>query len=154
MKIAIWSVGKADESYIKEGIGTFTKRIGHYYPIEWHLISPSKASDPALIKKEEAISIVKSLSPNDILILLDEKGKMLNSPGLAKLIQQKANQSAHRIIFLIGGAYGVSEDIKARAKFTWSISELVFPHMLVRLLLAEQIYRACSILANEKYHHE
>ena len=154
MKIAIWSVGKADDSYIKEGVTNFTKRIGHYYPIEWHLIMPSKASEPSQIKKEEAITLLKTLTQNDVLILLDEKGKMLSSPGLAKLIQQKANQSAHRIVFLIGGAYGVSEDIKARAQFTWSISELVFPHMLVRLLLAEQIYRACSILANEKYHHE
>jgi 23S rRNA (pseudouridine1915-N3)-methyltransferase len=79
---------------------------------------------------------------------------MLDSPGLAKLIQQKANQSAQRIVFLIGGAYGVEQSIKDRANFTWSLSELVFPHMLVRLILAEQIYRACSILANEKYHHE
>jgi 23S rRNA (pseudouridine1915-N3)-methyltransferase len=89
-----------------------------------------------------------------VLILLDEKGKMLSSPGLANLIQQKANQSAQKIIFLIGGAYGVDETIQQRANFTWSISELVFPHMLIRLMLAEQIYRACSILANEKYHHE
>ena len=154
MKIAIWSVGKADDSYIKEGVANFTKRIGHYYPIEWQLITPSKASEPIQIKKEETINILKTLSQNDVLRLLDEKGKMLSSPGLAKLIQQKANQSAHRIVFLIGGAYGVSEEIKAKAQFTWSLSELVFPHMLVRLLLAEQIYRACSILANEKYHHE
>jgi 23S rRNA (pseudouridine1915-N3)-methyltransferase len=88
------------------------------------------------------------------LILLDEKGKMLSSPGLANLMQQKANQSAQRIVFLIGGAYGVDDEIKKRANFTWSLSELVFPHMLVRLILAEQVYRACSILANEKYHHE
>ena len=154
MKIAIWSVGKADESYIKEGVANFTKRIGHYFPIEWQLITPSKASDPTQIKKEEAISILKTLAQNDVLILLDEKGKMLSSPGLAKLIQQKANQSAQKIIFLIGGAYGVDETIQQRANFIWSISELVFPHMLVRLMLAEQIYRACSILANEKYHHE
>lgn len=154
MKITIWSVGKADESYIKEGVTNFTKRIAHYYPIEWHLITPSKASDPYQIKKEEALLIIKTLSANDVLILLDEKGKMLSSPGLAKLIQQKANQSAHRIVFLIGGAYGVSDEIKSKANFSWSISELVFPHMLVRLILAEQIYRACSILANEKYHHE
>jgi 23S rRNA (pseudouridine1915-N3)-methyltransferase len=79
---------------------------------------------------------------------------MLDSPGLAKLIQQKANQSAQRIVFLIGGAYGVDQSIKERANFTWSLSDLVFPHMLVRLILAEQVYRACSILANEKYHHE
>jgi len=118
------------------------------------LITPSKLTDPVQIKKAEAESIIKALSKTDILILLDEKGKMLDSPGLAKLIQQKANQSAQRIVFLIGGAYGVEQSIKERANFTWSLSELVFPHMLVRLILAEQIYRACSILANEKYHHE
>lgn len=154
MKITIYSVGKTSESYIKEGIEQFTKRIGHYYPIDWQLITPSKLTEPAQIKKAEAASILKSLAVTDVLILLDEKGKMLSSPGLAKLIQQKANQSAQRIVFLIGGAYGVDEEIKIRANFTWSLSELVFPHMLVRLLLAEQVYRACSILANEKYHHE
>lgn len=154
MKIAIWSVGKANEAYIKEGVDQFTKRIGHYYPLEWQLIMPSKLTDPSQIKKAEASSILKALTPTDVLILLDEKGKMLSSQALAKLIQQKANQSAQKLVFLIGGAYGVAEEIKARAQFTWSISELVFPHMLVRLILAEQIYRACSILANEKYHHE
>ena len=154
MKISICSVGKANESYINEGVDQFTKRIGHYYPIDWSFISPSKLNDPAQIKKAEAASILKALAKTDVLILLDEKGKMLDSPGLAKLIQQKANQSAQRIVFLIGGAYGVEQSIKERANFTWSLSELVFPHMLVRLILAEQIYRACSILANEKYHHE
>lgn len=154
MKLTIYSVGKTNESYIKEGIEQFTKRIGHYYPIDWQLITPSKLTEPAQIKKAEAANILKSLAVTDVLILLDEKGKMLSSPGLANLIQQKANQSAQRIVFLIGGAYGVDEEIKKRANFTWSLSELVFPHMLVRLILAEQIYRACSILANEKYHHE
>ena len=154
MKLSIFSVGKVNESYIKDGVDQFTKRIGHYYPIDWQLITPSKHTEPVQIKKAEAASILKSLTATDVLVLLDEKGKMLNSPGLANLIQQKANQSAQRIVFLIGGAYGVDEEIKKRANFTWSLSELVFPHMLVRLILAEQIYRACSILANEKYHHE
>lgn len=154
MKISIWSVGKNHEAYIKDGVAEFTKRIGHYYPIDWLLIAPSKASQPFVIKKEEAQNIMKQMTTTDVLILLDETGKMLNSPGLAQLIQQKANQSTQKIIFLIGGAFGVSEDIKKRANHTWSLSQLVFPHMLVRLILSEQIYRACSILANEKYHHE
>ena len=154
MKLSILSVGKANESYIKEGVDQFTKRIGHYYPLDWQLIAPSKLTDPLQIKKAEAINIFKTLTTTDILILLDEKGKMLSSPGLANLIQQKANQSAQRIVFLIGGAYGVDEEIKKRANFMWSLSELVFPHMLARLILVEQVYRACSILANEKYHHE
>ena len=154
MKISIWSVGKNHEAYIKDGISEFTKRISHYYPIDWQLITPSKAAQSNIIKKEESQNILKQLAPNDVLILLDETGKMINSPGLANLIQQKANQSTQKLIFLIGGAYGVNDEIKKRANFTWSLSQLVFPHMLVRLLLAEQIYRACSILANEKYHHE
>lgn len=154
MKLSIFSVGKVHESYIKEGVEQFSKRIGHYYPIDWQLITPSKLTDPTQIKKAESESIQKALTKTDILVLLDEKGKMLSSPGLANLIQKNANQSAQRIVFLIGGAYGVEEEIKKRANFTWSISELVFPHMLVRLMLAEQLYRACSILANEKYHHE
>jgi len=154
LKLAILSVGKAHESYIKEGVELFTKRIGHYYPIDWQLITPSKLTEPIQIKKAEAANILKSIMATDVLVLLDETGKMLSSPGLSKLIQQKANQSAQRIVFLIGGAYGVEDEIKKRANFTWSLSELVFPHMLVRLILAEQVYRACSILANEKYHHE
>ena len=154
MKLLILSVGKSHDAYIKEGVELFTKRIGHYYPIDWQLITPSKLTEPNQIKKAEAASILKALATTDILVLLDEKGKMLSSPGLANLIQQKANQSAQRIVFLIGGAYGVDEEIKNSANFTWSISELVFPHMLVRLILTEQVYRACSILANEKYHHE
>lgn len=154
MKLSILSVGKAHESYIKEGVELFTKRIGHYYPIDWQLITPSKLTEPIQIKKAEAANILKSITATDVLVLLDETGKMLSSPGLSKLIQQKANQSAQRVVFLIGGAYGVEDEIKKRANFTWSLSELVFPHMLVRLILAEQVYRACSILANEKYHHE
>jgi len=154
LKLSIFSVGKNHDSYIKEGVELFTKRISHYYPIDWQLITPSKLTDAIQIKKAEATSIHKALTTTDVLILLDEKGKMLSSPGLANLMQQKANQSAQRIVFLIGGAYGVDEEIKKRANFTWSLSELVFPHMLVRLILAEQVYRACSILANEKYHHE
>ncbi len=154
MKLTIFSVGKNHDSYIKEGVELFTKRISHYYLIDWQLITPSKLTDAIQIKKAEATSILKALTTTDVLILLDEKGKMLSSPGLANLMQQKANQSAQRIVFLIGGAYGVDDEIKKRANFTWSLSELVFPHMLVRLILAEQVYRACSILANEKYHHE
>ncbi len=154
MKISFVSVGKNHDAYIRDGVNQFTKRIAHYYSIDWQLITPSKLSEPNQIKKAEAANIIKSLAVTDVLILLDETGKMLSSPGLAKLIQQKANQSAQKIVFLIGGAYGVDEEIKKRANFTWSLSDLVFPHMLVRLILAEQVYRACSILANEKYHHE
>lgn len=154
MKITFLTVGKAHESYIQDGVNIFTKRISHYYKVDWKIVTPSKLSDPKTIKKEEAVAILKCLQSDDVLILLDERGKNISSPELATLIQQKANQSTQHLVFLIGGAFGVAPEIMQRAHFTWSISKLVFPHMLVRLILAEQIYRACSILANEKYHHD
>ena len=82
-----------------------------------------------------------------------KSGKQLTSIELANFISQKATAGVRSMIFLIGGAYGVNDEIKQRANFTWSLSKLVFPHMLVRLILAEQVYRACTILRNEKYHH-
>jgi 23S rRNA (pseudouridine1915-N3)-methyltransferase len=105
------------------------------------------------LKVEEGRQILSRLQSGDCLILLDERGKLLSSPDVAKMIAQKANQGMSKLVFLIGGAYGVSEDVKARAQFIWSLSPLVFPHMLVRLILSEQLYRACTILRNEKYHH-
>ena len=156
MKIYFWSIGKLHEPYVKEGIETFTKRISHYYNIEWKLIPPLKNAAGFSItdlKKAEADIILNLLLPSDIVILLDEKGKQLTSEQLADMIQLNANNSAKNIVFLIGGAYGVDEKIIKRANYVWSLSKLVFPHQLVRLILAEQVYRACTINRNEKYHH-
>ena len=97
--------------------------------------------------------MLNPLQNDDILIALDENGKQWNSQELAAFIQQKANESARNVIFLIGGAYGLHSDILKRCNYKWSLSKLVFPHQLVRLILAEQIYRACTIIRNEKYHH-
>ncbi len=93
------------------------------------------------------------MDAKDVLIVLDEKGKQFTSEQLAELIQLKANSSTKNLVFLIGGAYGVEERIIKRANHVWSISKLVFPHQMVRLILAEQVYRACTIIRNEKYHH-
>ena len=156
MKIYLWSVGKAHESYVKEGIEEFTKRISHYFPVEWRIFPPSKQKSSFSeneTKKIEASVLLNALQNDDILIALDEKGKQWHSEELSNFIQKCANQSSQNIIFLIGGAYGLHETIIKRANFTWSLSKLVFPHQLVRLILAEQIYRACTILRNEKYHH-
>ncbi len=157
MKIHLWSVGKGHESYVKEGVEDFTKRISKYYPVEWKVIVPAKQNTNSTeidIKKTEAQTINSALQKEDFLVLLDEKGKEINSPQVARLIETAANNSTRNLIFLIGGAFGVDEQIKLRANFTWSLSRLVFPHQLVRLLLTEQIYRACTIIRNEKYHHE
>ena len=156
MKILIGSVGKPHESYIQQGVDDFTKRINKYFTCDWHLFVPIKnaASLNELdLKKAEAAQILNFLQKEDYLILLDERGKHLSSPQLANFIQQKANESKKRIVFLIGGAFGADEILFKRADFTLSLSNLVFPHMLVRLIISEQIYRACTILNNEKYHH-
>ncbi|HRH51137.1 MAG TPA: 23S rRNA (pseudouridine(1915)-N(3))-methyltransferase RlmH [Panacibacter sp.] len=157
MKIQLISVGKVHEPYMGAGIEDFTARIGKYFPVAWQIIAPPKnaaAMDDKELKKQEAKLILQNLGNDDQLILLDERGKQLSSTELAQFIQQRANESSKRLVFLIGGAYGVDETITKRANFTWSLSKLVFPHMLVRLILAEQLYRACTILRNEKYHHQ
>ncbi len=156
MRMVLLSVGKPNETYVNEGITDFTNRINKYFKAEWQLIgAPKNAASMSEqeLKKTEAGLILQILQKDDFLILLDERGKSLNSPDLASFLQQRANESTKRIIFLIGGAFGVDPQIATRADYTWSLSKLVFPHMLVRLILTEQIYRACTILRNEKYHH-
>lgn len=157
MKIALWSIGKAHESYVKEGIEDFTKRISKYYPVEWKIIAPAKQtvnSVEADIKKQEAQSVLNALTKDDYLLLLDERGKQMSSVQLASFLEARANNSVKQVVFLIGGAFGVEETVRQRANNTWSLSQLVFPHQLVRLILSEQIYRACTITRNEKYHHQ
>jgi 23S rRNA (pseudouridine1915-N3)-methyltransferase len=156
MRIELWSFGKTHESYVKSGIEEFTKRVNHYFKTEWILIPTSKntgmLSELDLKKKEGAI-ILDWLGPDDYLVLLDERGKNITSIELATFLQKKADIGTKKLVFLIGGAFGVDPTVQQRAQFTWSLSKLVFPHQLVRLLLAEQLYRAGTILKNEKYHH-
>ncbi|MDF2191423.1 23S rRNA (pseudouridine(1915)-N(3))-methyltransferase RlmH [Paraflavitalea sp. CAU 1676] len=156
MKIQFWSVGKKHETYVNAGIEDFTHRISKYYPVQWTIIPVPKnagmLSDMDL-KKKEGETILEWLEQGDYLVALDERGKMLSSEGLAKLVQTRANESTKKLVFLIGGAYGIDAAVLKRANFTWSLSDLVFPHQLVRLILAEQVYRACTIIRNEKYHH-
>jgi 23S rRNA (pseudouridine1915-N3)-methyltransferase len=153
MKIILSSFGKQQEASTREALDDFTRRVTRYFPCEWKLHPPSKLTDPTLIKKQEAQLFLQQLQPDDYLVLLDERGKNISSPELAELIQGRTNESRRQLVFLIGGAYGVDSSVQQRANFTWSLSKLVFPHQLVRLLLAEQVYRACTILRNEKYHH-
>ncbi len=105
------------------------------------------------MKKKEGELILSLLKKDDYLILLDERGKQFSSDELAVFIEDRSKESVKNLIFLIGGAYGIDKSVLDRANKTWSLSKLTFPHQLVRLLLAEQLYRACSIMKNEKYHH-
>ena len=156
MRISFWSVGKAHEGYVKSGVEEFTKRLSNYFPVQWHLLPvPKNAStlSEADLKKKEGEMILGLLKEDDYLIALDERGKELTSEGLASFLQQRANESTRSLVFLIGGAFGLDEKVLKAARLKWSLSQLTFPHHLVRLILAEQVYRACTILRNEKYHH-
>lgn len=156
MKITLWSIGGKHEAYVKEGIEDFTQRINRYFHCEWKLVAPPKNAaslSEAEQKDAESRHLLESLDPVDYVVLLDERGKMLDSPKLAKLLNERAVNGARRVHFVIGGAFGVNEAVRKRADLVWQLSQLVFPHQLVRLILSEQVYRACTILRNEKYHH-
>lgn len=156
MKIRLLTAGKGHEAFVKEGIDMFTNRISHYHSVEWTIINPPKlAADvaPEVYKKKEGELILAALKNDAVLVLLDERGKNISSEELADKILHYHEAAVKELVFLIGGAYGVSGEVAARANFTWSLSRLVFPHQLVRLILAEQVYRACTINRNEKYHH-
>ena len=157
MKLSLWSIGKSNESYVKEGIAEFTKRSSKYFPVKWTIIPVPKNAGMLSemdLKKKEGEIILQWLRPGDYLVALDEHGKELTSEGLAGFIQQRATQRTRNIIFVIGGAFGLDESVLKKADYIWSLSKLTFPHQLVRLLLTEQLYRACTILRNEKYHHK
>lgn len=156
MKIQLWSIGKNHEPYVKSGIEDFTKRIEKYFSVEWTLIPTPKNAGMMSgmdLKKKEGELIMEWLQPDDYFVLLDERGKQFSSESLAAFLQTRANDRTKKLVFLIGGAYGVDESVFKRANHIWSLSQLVFPHQLVRLILSEQLYRACTILRNEKYHH-
>jgi 23S rRNA (pseudouridine1915-N3)-methyltransferase len=156
MKLILVSIGKQDEPYIKIGIEDFTKRISHYYPVEWYIIPPPKNVGTLTEmeqKKREGELFLEWLKKDDFLIALDGRGRQLNSESVASLVEARANMSTKQLVFLIGGAFGLDGAVLKRAGYTWSLSSLVFPHQLVRLILAEQLYRACTIIRNEKYHH-
>ncbi len=157
MKLSFWTIGKNNEPFVKAGVEDFTKRISNYYKVEWNIIPLPKNAGMLSemdLKKKEAEIIFEWLRPGDYLVALDEHGKQMTSEGLAKFIQKRANESVKSLIFLIGGIYGLDASVLKRAKTVWSLSSLTFPHQLVRLILAEQVYRACTILNNEKYHHK
>lgn len=119
--------------------------------VTWQLL-PYSSADPSSARRAESDVLRSKIKDDDYIILLDERGQQLTSPALAASID---TWSAHRgrLVFVIGGAYGVDERLRERADFVWSLSSLVFPHQIVRLLLIEQLYRAQAINANHPYHH-
>lgn len=147
MKCLIVSVGKEKTGDVDDAITTFSNRILRYMPLEWRFIASQQS------KEKEGEKIIGAIKKDDYVVLLDERGSELRSEVLAELIENRMIDSARRIVFVIGGAYGVSKSVFERANYTWKISALVFPHGIVRLILAEQLYRALTIINGEPYHH-
>ena len=155
MHIELWVIGSTSEDYLKEGIGIFDKRINRYVPFKMEEIAgPRKWKDAEDLKRQEARLIESRLLPGDRLILLDERGKEQDSWGFAQWMQKQMNTGPKRMIFVVGGAYGFSSDIRERADAKISLSKMTFSHQMVRLFFVEQLYRAFSILNNEPYHND
>lgn len=152
MSIRIITVGKRHEAWVADGIARFAKRLKKPYDLEFKLVPHTTAGEQRS-RDEESAAILKQLRSLDHVMLLDERGKNFTSPGLASHLQQLFDTSRH-VALVIGGAYGVNDQLRARADTVWSLSKLVFPHQLVRLMVTEQIYRAQEISAGRPYHHQ
>lgn len=157
MKITLLTVGKTTTDYLVKGIETYASRIVHYMPFE--IISiPDIRNTRAITrdqqKEREGEAILGALQPSDLVILLDERGKELTSRELSESIGRYANQGTKRLVYVVGGPYGFSERIYARANGKLSLSRMTFPHEMVRLFFVEQIYRAMTIMRGEPYHHD
>ncbi|HNQ67216.1 MAG TPA: 23S rRNA (pseudouridine(1915)-N(3))-methyltransferase RlmH [Bacteroidales bacterium] len=157
MNICLYAVGKTNFSFVITGTEEYYKRIKRYINFDFKVIKDiknSKSLDTIQQKELEGVKILESLTTNDVVILLDEKGKQMNSLDFAGFIQKKMNSSIKSLVFIIGGAYGFSDDVYKRADYKISLSQMTFSHQLIRLIFAEQLYRAFSIINKEPYHHE
>lgn len=153
MKCELFFVGKTSEKYLKEGVDQYIKRLNHYLTVKEVIISASSLSDSMKAVNEEGASILSRIKPRDFVVLLDETGTFLTSPELASKMEKWMVDGYSKLIFVTGGAYGLSIELKQRANFILSASKFTFTHQMIRLILTEQLYRAMTIIRNESYHH-
>ena len=157
MKITLLTVGKTDKDWVKKGLDIYVSRLKHYISfniIEIPELKNVSALTTAQIKQKEGELILKNVRSADELILLDERGSMLSSVEMAKKLQDKITYSGRDIVFVIGGAYGFSDDVYDRADSKISLSKMTFSHQMVRVIFVEQLYRSFTIIKGEPYHHE
>lgn len=157
MKIILLVIGKTDDAYLKTGIEKFEKRLKHYLPYEMKVIPDLKKTknlSTSQQKIQEGQLIVQNFNPGDFFVLLDENGKNYSSVDFSKMIEQRMVSGLKRLVFVIGGPYGFSDEVYAKAHSKISLSKMTFSHQMVRLIFTEQLYRAMTILKNEPYHHE
>ncbi len=157
MKIVLLQTGKTSEKYISEGVRSFESRLKKYGTFEIITLPDVKNSGriprPDL-KEKEGLKIVSQFGKDDYVIILDEKGKEFSTLEFSALMQKLIMMHKKRIVFVIGGAYGVSKEVLQKADMCMSLSKMTFSHQLVRLLFAEQLYRVFTIIKGEPYHHE
>ena len=150
MSILVLAIGKKHDSWIVDGLAMYEKRLRKPFDLSWQLIPHQPSKERAVT--DESARLISFCQPDDYVILLDERGKQFSSEELSQKLVAQFNWS-QRVVFIIGGAYGVNQQVRDRADLIWALSSLVFPHQLARLLLVEQVYRAQSIANNEPYHH-
>ena len=147
----ILTVGKKPPRWLAEPLDDYSRRLQAVWRPEWVLIHHSPQNSPETTKNAESEQILARIKPDDYVILLDETGQLLSSPELATKLEAQAGRS---VVCIVGGAYGVNQAVKQRANLIWSLSKLVFPHQIVRLILIEQLYRAQCIINRHPYHHQ
>lgn len=156
MKTILLLVGKTVGKHFIAGINDYTERISHYMPFEIITIPELKNTKYLTEQQQKQMEgelIIKQLQPTDTIVLLDEKGHEFRSIEMARWLEQK-QQSSRRLVFIIGGPYGFSQDVYSKANELISLSKLTFSHQMVRMIFTEQLYRSCTIIKGEPYHHE
>jgi len=157
MKLRLVVLGKTDKKELQDLIEEYEGRIRHYIPFETVIIpdiKKSRHSSNEEVRIQEGKVILENLKSSDIVFLFDEKGKSYSSRGFARLLQKQMSAGHKQWVLVVGGAYGFSKDVYARAQGKISLSEMTFSHQMVRLFIVEQVYRACTILKGEPYHHD
>lgn len=157
MKIVIMAVGRTATEYLRAATDDYVRRASRYMPVELLIVpdvKTSRALDEAIQKEREGAKIIEALQPGDRVVLLDEHGRQMTSREFAGFIERGAVSGLKRLVFVIGGPYGFSDEVHRRADSELSLSRMTFSHEMVRLFFAEQIYRAMTILRGEPYHHD
>jgi 23S rRNA (pseudouridine1915-N3)-methyltransferase len=156
MKVLFWVIGKTNEKYLNTGMEIYARRLGHYLPFDMEVlpdIKQAKNLSSEQLKQKEGEYLLNRLKNDDLLILLDEKGKQFNSLDFATYLDRQLQMPFRRLIFQVGGAFGFSEAVYQRANAKLALSKMTFSHQMVRLFFLEQLYRAMTILRNEPYHN-
>lgn len=151
MTVRILAIGKKHENWVADGIDRYERRLRKPFDASW-LLLPHSVREGEAGRAEESDRLLAKLDRDDFVALLDERGENVDSPGFARRVRS-ALDASRAVVLVIGGAYGVDDRVRLRADFVWSLSKLVFPHQLVRLIVAEQLYRAQEIAAGRPYHH-